>query len=358
MNKVILYITNGLSGSGGLERVVSLKASYFADEYKYKVHIITLNEDDKTPYYPLSSNVVLHNITTGNGFKVFLKNYYSGIKQIISEIRPDVIFVADDGLKGLYTPLMFRCHSKFIYERHTTKAIHGSGIKSWILRFLMDIGSRFFDNFVVLTEHNKKEWRHANGITVIPNPLPFECDSVPPILGRKKIISVGSMSYIKGHDVLIKAWGKICTQFPEYTIHIYGAPKENYHNLVELIEAYKLKDQVFLHKPTKYIKDKYLESCMCILPSRVEGFGMVLIEAMECGCPCIATDCEGPIDIIETNCSGIIVEKDNASDLARNISDLLINRNLSILYSSYARDAAKKYQLKNVASMWNQLIEN
>ena len=51
MCKTILYITNGITGSGGLERVVSLKASYFADEYDYDVHIVTFNEKNKVRFY-------------------------------------------------------------------------------------------------------------------------------------------------------------------------------------------------------------------------------------------------------------------------------------------------------------------
>ena len=67
MHKRILYITNGITGSGGLERVVSLKASHFADHYGYDVHIVTLNEHDKSRFYQLSDKITIHNInTTGN----------------------------------------------------------------------------------------------------------------------------------------------------------------------------------------------------------------------------------------------------------------------------------------------------
>ena len=42
----LLYITNGLNGSGGLERVLSIKASYLAEKAGYEVHILVLNNND------------------------------------------------------------------------------------------------------------------------------------------------------------------------------------------------------------------------------------------------------------------------------------------------------------------------
>ena len=39
----LLYITNGVSGPGGLERVLSIKASYLAENLDYEIHILTLN---------------------------------------------------------------------------------------------------------------------------------------------------------------------------------------------------------------------------------------------------------------------------------------------------------------------------
>ena len=40
----LLYITNGIKGSGGLERVLAVKASYLADKFNYELHILTLND--------------------------------------------------------------------------------------------------------------------------------------------------------------------------------------------------------------------------------------------------------------------------------------------------------------------------
>ena len=356
MSKTILYITNGISGSGGLERVVSLKASYFADHYNYNVHIITLNEDKKTPFYPISQKVKIININTSSTLIKFYYDYISRIKKYINEIYPDVIFVADDGLKGVLFPLIFKPKCKVIYERHTTKSIHGKGLKGKFISKLMNYGSSKFDNFVVLTNSNKKDWPKAKNLIIIPNPTPFKCESVPNINSRSKIISVGSLSYFKGHDTLIKAWSLIVYKYPNYKLEIYGEKKENYNYLIRLIKKFHLESYVIIHEPTKEIKEKYLESILCILPSRVEGFGMVLLEAMECGTPCIATNCEGPMDIINNEIDGYLINIDDINELANKICLYLSDINIQTKMSLNSRSTANKYGIDSIISKWNNLI--
>ena len=47
----ILYITNGINGAGGLERVLAIKTSYLSEKLNYEVHIVSLNETQFNPFY-------------------------------------------------------------------------------------------------------------------------------------------------------------------------------------------------------------------------------------------------------------------------------------------------------------------
>lgn len=357
MSKKILYITNSISGSGGLERVVCLKASYFADIYKYEVHIITLSNETSKPFYQLSPKITIHNLNVSGNILKFNWYYYNRVKKTISAISPDVIFIADDGLKGVLFSIIFSAKSKIIYERHTTKAIQGNGIRSKFINFLMNFGAKRFDKFVVLTNSNKKDWLNIKNLVVIPNPLPFSPQWAGDIRTRKRIISVGSISHIKGHDILIKAWHKIHSQFPDYSLHIYGEKKDNYKSISQYIDDNRLNNCVFIHNPTIDIKKEYLESAICILPSRVEGFGMVLIEAMACAVPCIATNCEGPKDIISDNVNGFIINKGDSDAITYKITELLTNHDLLINMSKEAYNSSLKYELSSIMKQWNDLID-
>jgi hypothetical protein len=119
----LLYITNGINGAGGLERVLSIKASYLADHYGYDVTILTLNESHPMSFYNFSPAVRLRSIEVGGNSLAYLKSYVRGIKGVIKELRPDVVSVCDDGLKGFFLPLILQLQVPIIYERHVSKEI-------------------------------------------------------------------------------------------------------------------------------------------------------------------------------------------------------------------------------------------
>lgn len=119
----LLYITNGITGSGGLERVLSVKAALLAQKFQYEVHLLTLNETGKDSFFTFSKELHLHSIPVkGNPLKYFL-GYKNGIQKAVDEINPDIISVCDDGLKGFFLPLLIKSNAKWIYERHVSKLI-------------------------------------------------------------------------------------------------------------------------------------------------------------------------------------------------------------------------------------------
>jgi len=70
----ILYITNGITGVRGLERVLSIKTSYMAEHLGYEVDFLTLNESGKKPFYEFNPKINFHSIEV-KGISVFSKIY-------------------------------------------------------------------------------------------------------------------------------------------------------------------------------------------------------------------------------------------------------------------------------------------
>ncbi|TXE11661.1 glycosyltransferase family 4 protein [Seonamhaeicola algicola] len=359
----LLYITNGINGPGGLERVLSIKASLLADEYNYNVNIATLNQYSQDLFYNFSSKITFHNISAQGNYIKYFNEYRKGLKNLIKKINPQIILVCDDGLKGLLLPFIIGKPCKMIYERHVSKNaelqknnpnIFQKLIKT--IKFkLMDIGAKQYDTFVVLTNGNKNEWNIKN-IKVIPNPLSFYPNKVS-TLKNKNVLAVGKQSFQKGYDRLLHSWKAIQDEYPDWRLNIYGTINKN-QNLEILANELNISKTVTFHNPVKNIAEKYEQASIYVMSSRYEGFGMVLTEAMAYGVPCVSFDCPyGPSDIIENNINGFLVTNGDCALLSQKIKELIKNQNLRIAFGKEARISTKKYLAENIVNKWDVLFK-
>lgn len=354
----LIYITNGINGAGGLERVLSVKASYFADQYGYDVTILVLNNAHQNPFYEFSSKIKFISIDV-KGLSGYFKAYKKEIQKVISSIKPDVISVCDDGLKGFFLPSIIKTNAKWIYERHVSKLTESRDTDGFLKKTftkvkwgLMEIFAKKFNRFIVLTEGNKKEWPSLKNMEVISNPLSFYPEESS-ALDKKTVICVGKISYQKGQDLLLKAWEQVHSKYPDWQLHLYG--KEN----LTVLDTNHLTNNVHYFHPAKDIEQKYLQSSVYVMSSRFEGFGMVLIEAMACGLPCVSFDCDyGPSDIIEDNVDGFIVDKEDIRTMAEKIMILIKDSDLRKRFGRNAKSNVERYKPEAIAKQWDTLFKN
>jgi glycosyltransferase involved in cell wall biosynthesis len=354
----LLYITNGINGAGGLERVLSVKASYLADQYDYEVHILVLNDNHLNPFYEFSPKIQFHSISVSGSPLTYFQSYKKGIQKTVDQIQPDIVSVCDDGLKGFLIPRIIKTSAKLIYERHVSKLIEANTEDSFLKTMAIKIKwtameqlGKKYDKFVVLTDGNQKEWQSLQNLIVIPNPLSFMPEESAE-LNNKVVICVGKISYQKGQDLLVKAWEIVHQKHPDWQLHLYG--KEN----LEFLDTNNLKDNVLFFPPEKDIQQKYLDSSIYIMSSRFEGFGMVLTEAMACGVPCVSFNCNyGPSDIIKDGVDGLLVEKENTNELAEKISILIESDDLRYKMGTRAKENVQRFSPTQIVNQWDILFK-
>lgn len=360
----LLYITNGINGSGGLERVLSIKASYLTDHYGYKVIILSLNEGGDDPFYEFSPKINFRSITVSGNPLQYIRSYRKGIKNIVAQINPDVILVCDDGLKAFFIPSILETKIPIIYERHVSKEIEmNHSFPFWKKALikakwqLMGSLAQRFQKFVVLTDGNTKEWENLKNLEVIPNPLSFYPDESS-TLQNKKVIAVGKQGFQKGYDRLLPAWKIVQQKYPDWHLEIYGkiAPE---CKLEELAENLKIEKSVFFFPPEKDIQRKYLDASVYVMSSRFEGFGMVLIEAMACGLPCVSFDCNyGPSDIIQNDEDGLLVVNGDVKGLGEALLKLISQYHLRVKMGKNAKDNVIRFSPETVVRKWDELFKS
>jgi glycosyltransferase involved in cell wall biosynthesis len=93
------------------------------------------------------------------------------------------------------------------------------------------------------------------------------------------------------------------------------------------------------------------------MPSRYEGFGMVLIEAMNNGCPAIAFDCKcGPSDIIEDGKNGYLCKAEDIENMKEKILNLIENPDILKKMSEYAPGSVAKFSASEFVRRWENLL--
>lgn len=373
----IVYITPAIYSAGGVERVITLKASYFAEQYGYDVTIIVTEGKGRDSFFPLSDKVKVVNLAINfeklwtcsfiQKVFVYLKKQHL-YKQLLSRelqcIRPDITistlrreinFINDiaDGSKKIGELHVNRSN----YRNYTSR--DGSFIKHFFARFWMNnlIGHlKQLDRMVVLTETAKGDWPELSNVTMIPDPLPFKVETVSP-LSDKRVINIGRYAYEKGNDLLLRIWAKVQDKCNDWVLDIYGVgdPIPYRHLFREL----GIDDRrCHLYDSLIDVQNAYLNSSLFALASRFEGFSLVAIEAMACGVPVVSFDCEdGPRNIITDGKNGYLIPPFDIDAYAERLLTLMQNEDLRRRMGSEARQASCQYQVEDIALRWKILFE-
>lgn len=375
----IVYVYDAIARIGGVERILVDKMNYLAEVYGYEVYLITAAQGNHPFSFPLSDKVKHIDINARFHVQYQYKfpkrlwmkwkldcDFKHRLQEQIGLIDPDIVIGTTYYKADVICRL--KCRAKKVIESHCVKSHTGSkdGIKRNVFiqsihDFLLKRQNRIIelksDVIVSLTYKDCKKWnKDEEQKFVIPNFIK-EIHTPASNCTIHRVISAGRLTYEKGVDRLIKSWQQVYEKHPEWKLDIYGEGPERI-NLMHLIQSLKLSKVITIHPFTKNIIQEYINSSIYVLPSNYEGFGLVLIEAMACGIPCISFDCPyGPSEIIREKEDGILVENNNINLLASAINYLIENSKIRQKLGENARKNARRFLSHEIMEQWKQLLK-
>ncbi len=376
----IIYIYDSIARIGGVERILTEKINYLSE-----LNDITLITSSQGKH-PLSFyiNKDIKHIDIDVRFhkqykykfpiKLFINYYYNflfrkRIKKLIDEIKPDIIIATTYYKASAICKI--KTNAKIIIESHCAKDYTGEndGIKrnwiinklnSYIVRYNNYIIEKYSSAIVSLSKEDSLCWENTNKSFCIPNFIPnyFLKDNIPLNNYKKeRVISVGRLVYQKGFDRLIRIWSIVNKQYPTWKLDIYGEGEKE-DELKRKIQEYSLEKVITIKPFTKDIMTEYTKSSIFALTSNYEGFGLVLIEAMFCGLPCISFNCPfGPSEIIKNNEDGIIVTNNDIELYADKLCGLIKSQQLRMKLGENAKTNVLRYSPKYIIDKWNELFK-
>lgn len=372
----IIYCIGSLAKSGGAERVLVNKANYLADKLGYKVRILVADKSNENPAYLISNKVAVETLATpqfrasiipGFSFFMMVKNLKPVYQEYMDVHKPDIILVLERGFEDFIIPSI-KTTAIIIRESHSSMAAvklmaenSKNRKKAFFFTWLYNRQMNKYDATVLLTERDKVDRSYLKNAYVIANAVNFIGNNRAK-LTLKKVISVGRLDEYKNFKDQILLWSEIVNNFPDWILEIYGEGPER-ENLQSLIKELGLNEKVFLKGHSSNIEIAYAEASIFLFTSLAEGFGMVLVEAMQSGLPVVSYNAPcGPAEIIKDGDDGYIVKVGNINGLKDKISQLMNDEDKRVQMANNARFNSARFTPEKVVPSWvflfEQLINN
>ena len=350
---------------GGYEKAVITLANLFREKGN-EVTLIILDKA-KEVFYPLDPSIKIIQQTLSFGIteegnvvsrKIKLLSDVLKLRKVLKELQATHIIATE--YPFAVAAVLSGAGKKaklYSWEHHH----FGAMTKSSFWNFASNRAFQRMNAIVCLNEDERNHYATASkNAVVIPNFIEPSGEELPLYEQNKKtdILSVTRFNHIKGIDLFMSVAKIVLQENPGLTWKVIGyGPQEE--EVKEFILKENLSQQLLLqHAAAIDITTEYQQASLFVMTSRNECFPLVLLEAMSNGIPCVAFDCDtGPRHIIQHNKTGLLIEKENVTEMAKVISALIQDNDRRKSMSDNALEAAEQFYPDRVYEQWEKLFQ-
>ena len=355
----ICFFTGNMGDGGGTEKMTQLLSKALVNEQN-NIFVLTKSNKAIEPKFPLDKKVKYDILDNGKYIKIFtlIKDVLL-LSKYVKKNKIDVLINVDVSLGAFSLPLKFLCPKlKQVYWEHFCVLYN---INNKRIETFRKLALKYGDAYVVLTPEDKQELENKYitkaKLLNIPNISTYAVSKQDYNVQSKTILSVGNLIKVKGFDLAIEAAKLVFAKHPDWCWRIYGDGSEA-DNLIQRVKDLSLENNIKFMGRTNDLTSAYANAAIYVLPSRSEGFGLVLIEAQSYHLPAIAFDVPfGPKNIINDNVNGFLISPFDIEQMANEICKLIENSDLRKDFSKNATNNIHKYKSDTVANQWINLLQ-
>lgn len=353
---VLTFFIGGLN-SGGSERVLCNLANYLAEKGN-EVEIVTMAESSSYTLHSKISRVVLLKDCERSNFVANTFKRYIRLKRYVKKRKCDAYIVMLPITTILLLSLRRYIDAPIIASERAFPPIYSKFIR-FMLKQIADRASGWVFQTPTVQSWYIPHLSKSKSV-VIPNAVntafirqPFE--------GKREqtIVSIGRLVPQKRFDLLISAFGKVASKYPDLTLVIYGeGPIQA--QLQSLSSSLGLQDRVKFPGYIDNVPEILEKSRLFVLASEFEGIPNVLIEAMSLGVPCISTDCDGggARMLVKNGENGLLIPKNNLEALVNAMDEVLSDKEFSKKLANNAVRIRDEYAPEVIYRKWEDFINS
>lgn len=349
-----------MTPAGGIERVISTLANHFSNF----MEVTILVKDKAYSHYPLSANIKL--ISLDSSLNLDMNNKIKRIAQAGINLLQSTAKLKQYLALNQYD-LYYLAHPLNVLEFHLARGIdkqvivteHGGinaynfvyrQIKSWLYPKAR--------SYVIPTRSDTKAYLDLNlparYIPHFKSALKYQRSD----LSKRIVLSIGRMTEAKRQWIMIDLWDKIVNEnkIKDWELHLVGDGnlREQLNNKIVTLG---LQEYVKILPPSQNVEEYYKSASMFMLTSYSEGFGMVLLEAISFGLPCISYDCpSGPRDIVDNEVNGYLIPMDDFDSLKAATLNLITDADKLHKFANGAYNTSLNWNDEAILSKWKNIL--
>lgn len=356
---ISICIFNGnMNRGGGTEKMTQVLANELVKEVGYSVHVLSMIPCCE-PKYKLDDRVRFHSFQRTSG-KIGMLKIIIYLYRYIKNNNIDVIINVDIILSIYTLPLKCLLRNLKVISWEQFNVRNDLGI-SWS-RYLRQFCLSYSDYYVCLTKKDLEtyfnEFKVKCLITNVYNTFDENLIDVKYNIDSNIIVTAGNFYYTKGFDLAVEVAKCCLLNHSDWKWKFYGDGVE-FNKVRDQIERYGLQNKVILAGRSECMRDVYSEAGIYVMTSRLEGFGLVLLEAKACGIPVVAFDCPcGPAEIIENGENGILIQNFDIRSMAESITQLIENKDMRMNFSKSAKEHLSAYSSENFRNQWLGILKS
>jgi len=362
--RILMVISHFYPHFGGAEQQ-ALNVAKALMARGVSVTVLTRKTEGLKPYEIIQGIPVHRKINVLPLGKLFGLTYMLTAFLFLVKMRRSYDIIHCHLAQGFHCPAALLC--KALFNKHVIIKVGATGPLSDFETLKKVLFGKYFlkllrhaDRLVAVCSQAQQD-AQKNGIPAsrllgIPNGVDIDYFKPAHHLRINNLISfVGRLDNMKGVDVLLNAFSLLKKKQKDALLYIVGNGPDR-EKLEAMARDLSIKERVVFTGEIHAVLEQLQKSAVFVLPSFSEGLSNVVLEAMACGLPVVATNAGGTIDIINHGENGILIDPRDANQLSDALLKILSDQELGPRLGSRARmTVAENFSLNRVVDKYIEL---